>query len=111
METIKLLVVLLAIFHVVLLGIIGYLISRLESVVKSINEEQMLLPKTKKDILEKNKNLEILKNNYNKINKATNKHNLDEVIEQETKELNDMLLYFVKNKPQEIIEILENKGV
>ena len=111
METIKLLVVLLAIFHVVLLGIIGYLISRLESVVKSINEEQKLLPKTTNDILEKSKNLETLKKNYDKINKATNKHNLDEVIEQETKELNDMLLYFVKNKPQEIIEILENKGV
>lgn len=103
MEVLEVLAVLLIVFNIVLLGTIWYLISR--------KEEQKLLPKTTNDILEKNKNLEILKKNYDKINKATNKHNLDEVIEQETKELNDMLLYFVKNKPQEIIEILENKGV
>lgn len=111
METIKLLVVLLAIFHVVLLGIIGYLISRLESVVKSINEEQMLLPKTKKDILEKHKNIETIKKSYDKINKATDKHNLKEVLDQETKELNAMILDLSIRNPQEIIELLENKGV
>lgn len=103
MEVLELLAVLLIVFNVVLLGGIWYLISR--------KKEQKLLPKTTNDILKKSKNLEILKKNYDKINKATNKHNLDEVIEQETKELNDMLLHFVKNKPQEIIEILENKGV
>ncbi len=103
MEILEVLAVLLIVFNIVLLGTIWYLISR--------KKEQKLLPKTTKDILEKSKNLEILKKNYDKINKATNKHNLDKVIEQETKELNDMLLYFVKNKPQEIIEILENRGV
>ena len=111
METIKLLVVLLAIFNVVLLGIIGYLISRLESVVESIKEEQMLLPKTKNDILEKHKNIETIKKQYDKINKATNKHNLKEVLEQETKELNAMILDLSIRNPHEIIELLENKGV
>lgn len=108
MEILEVLAVLLIVFNVVLLGGIWYLIVRLEGVVENIKEEeQVFTPKTTKDILEKNKNLEILKNNYNKINKATNKHNLDEVIEQETKELNAMILDYSVRNPQEIIKLLK----
>ena len=108
MEVLKAVLILVSIFNLGVSVVLLCLLSKLENLLEiPIEEEEVRMSYNKKEILDKFHKIERLKAAFGEIDDYTDKHNLGEVISEESRELHDMVVNYTRINSYEIIELME----